>query len=130
MRGFTLIELMVVVAVIGILAAIAYPSYQEHLRNSRRAQAMADLSELAVTMERYHSVNNTYANAVLAFEASPRSGTAAYSLALDGEATASAFKVTAKPVTGGAQVNDKCGTLSLDQAGVKGHSSGTASECW
>ncbi|MDW7601742.1 prepilin-type N-terminal cleavage/methylation domain-containing protein, partial [Stenotrophomonas maltophilia] len=55
-RGFTLIELMIVVAVVAILAAIAYPSYSEHVRKSRRAQAKADLVEYAQLAERFHTV--------------------------------------------------------------------------
>ena len=55
-KGFTLIELMIVVAVVAILATIAMPSYQEHVRKSRRAQAKADLVELAQQLERHHTV--------------------------------------------------------------------------
>ncbi|MCC4620365.1 type IV pilin protein, partial [Xanthomonas cassavae CFBP 4642] len=61
-NGFTLIELMIVVAVVGILAAVAYPSYAEHIRKSRRAQAKADLVEYAQMAERSHTTNNTYAS--------------------------------------------------------------------
>lgn len=59
-RGFTLIELMVVVAVIGILASIAYPSYQEYVRKSRRAEGRTALLELLQQQERYMTQNNTY----------------------------------------------------------------------
>ena len=60
MRGFTLIELMITVAIIGILAAIAYPSYVEHIYRSRRAEAEATLMELAQWMERNYMVNLSY----------------------------------------------------------------------
>ncbi len=60
-RGFTLIELMIVVAIVGILAAIAYPSYQEYLRRAARADAQGALTSLASVMERWFSDNNTYA---------------------------------------------------------------------
>lgn len=59
-RGFTLIELMIAVAVIGILAAIAYPSYQDSIRKSRRADAKATLLQAAQWMERFYTENNRY----------------------------------------------------------------------
>ncbi len=76
--GFTLIELMITVAVVAILAAIALPSYQAYVRKANRAQAKADLVELAQMLERRHTVENTYAGMTLPFSQSPRDGTARY----------------------------------------------------
>jgi prepilin-type N-terminal cleavage/methylation domain-containing protein len=81
--GFTLIELMIVVVVIGILAAIAYPSYQEHVRKARRADAQTALLELAQFMERHYTANGKYltsANAAptLPFSEAPKDGTGKY----------------------------------------------------
>src|SRR5690606_41438162 len=131
--GFTLVELMVVIAIVAILAAVAYPSYQEQVRKSRRAQAKADLVELTQILERYRTVNNTYVGVDATgafFDQSPRDGDARYTLALSDE-TASAFTLTATPVEGGSQAEDRCGTLSINQAGVKGET-GPASyeDCW
>jgi type IV pilus assembly protein PilE len=129
MGGFTLIELMIVVAVIGILAAVAYPGYQDHVRKSRRAQAKADLVEYAALAERFHTVNNTYIGFMLPRTVSPREGgTAHYNLALAPAATQSTFTITATPQ--GGQVNDACGNLGLNHAGVKTNSKGTLSTCW
>ncbi len=132
-RGFTLIELMIVVAVIAVLAAIAYPSYQEQVRKSRRAQAKADLIELTQILERYRTVNNTYVGVDATgayFDQSPRDRSPHYSIELSDE-SATEYTLTAAPVAGGSQAEDRCGSLSIDQAGAKGET-GAASyeECW
>lgn len=130
--GFTLIELMVVVAVVAILAAIALPSYQDAVRKGRRGQAKADMVDIAQLAERFHTVNNTYAG----FEAtlssdylqSPRDGEARYTVDMDDGADANTFVLTATPT--GSQAEDRCGTLSLNSAGVKSATGGTAAECF
>jgi len=127
-RGFTLIELMIVVAVVAILATIAMPSYQEHVRKSRRAQAKADLVELAQQLERHHTVQNTYAGLTLPFTQSPRDGTARYTVSYVGTPGASTFTLQAVP--GDSQSADKCGTLTLDQAGRKTPAAATVADCW
>lgn len=130
--GFTLIELMVVVAVVAILAAVAIPSYQEQVRKSRRGQAQADLVELAQRAERFHTVNNSYADfwdsVPPAHHVSPRDGGSAF-YDLEGEGTANTFVLSAAPMPGTAQENDRCGTMTINQAGVKTHSIGSDTEC-
>lgn len=128
MTGFTLIELMIVVALIAILAAIAYPSYQEWVRKSRRGQAKADLVNLAQELERYRTVNNTYAGATLSIEQSPAQGNAFYTIGLSNQASTT-FLITATPVADGPQAQDRCGTLTINQAGRKTHSSGGDADC-
>ena len=126
--GFTLIELMIVVAVIAILASIAYPSYADSVRKGRRGQAKADLMELSQLAERHRTVNNGYTTFSLPFSQSPREGgTAHYALTVD-EATATTFVLEAKAQ--GPQAKDKCGNLSINQAGVKTVSGGTVATCW
>lgn len=128
MRGFTLIELMIVVAVVAILAAIAYPSFQEQIRKSRRAQAKADLVEYAALAERFHTSNNSYVGFRLPFTVSPREAAAnvRYNLTPNTPfAAANTYTITATPV--GAQAADRCGTLSITQAGVK---TPALAECW
>lgn len=128
-RGFTLIELMITVAVVAILASIAYPSYQEQVRKTHRAQAKADLVEYAQLAERFHTVNNTYENFSLPSAVSPREGGAVrYNLELNPDPTQSTFVILA--TTTGAQASDRCGNLSLNQAGVKTNSTGSFAECW
>ena len=72
LRGFTLIEVMIVVVIISILAAIAYPAYQSQLQQSRRIDAQTALLELAQYMERYYTTNGSYTGATLPFTASPK----------------------------------------------------------
>ncbi|PCJ45427.1 MAG: pilus assembly protein PilE [Moraxellaceae bacterium] len=135
--GMTLIELMIVVAIIGILAAVAFPSYSESVRQANRGDAQSGLMQLAQAMERFYGVNYTYVgtgasgggssgapvSTVFAHTTTPFDGTTAYNLTL--VATATTFTVTATPT--GAQTSDTCGTLTLAQDGAKG-SAGT--DCW
>ncbi len=126
-KGFTLIELMIVVVVVAILAAIAYPNYQDQVRAARRGQAKADLVEYAQLAERFHTVNDTYVGFALPTAVSPREGgTTRYALTMPTQ-TAAAFVIAA--AAQGDQVNDMCGNLSLSQAGVK-TSGGALDQCW
>lgn len=132
--GFTLIELMVVVAVVAILGAVAFPSYQNAVRKGKRGQVKADMLEISQLAERYRTINNTFTGFTLGtgFGTSPRGSTGTarnYTLALN-VASGTAYTLTATPVNG--QVKDtRCGTLTLNHAGQKTES-GTAdlAECW
>lgn len=135
-KGFTLIELMIVVAIIGIISAIAYPSYQEHIRKARRADAQTALMELAQFMERHYTANGKYrtaANAapVLPFSEAPKDGTTKfYDLAFaENFPTDAAYTITAAPKNG--MAGDTCGTLTLSNTGAKGQANGaTTAQCW
>lgn len=134
-RGFTLIELMVVVAVVAILASIAFPSYQDSVRKSRRAQVKADMVELAQRYERYHTIRNTYVGFwEEAFGAageqflSPTTQGATVAYAIESTEAANSFTLTANPQ--GAQEKDtRCGTLRLSNTGQKG-ADGPLADCW
>ena len=126
--GFTLIELMIVIAIIAILTSIAYPSYQDSVRKSRRAAAQADLIELSSFMERFFTENNKYHqnNAATPVAVSPPFvNTAFYTYSLPAK-TATSFTLRATPT--GAQTSDDCGTMSLSQTGQR-ITTGTAG-CW
>lgn len=137
--GFTLIELVIVVALIAVLAAVALPSYQDSVRKARRTDARTALTTVAQVMERYNTERNTYVNACLGTSVSctgssvliysNQSENGHYALVLSNQA-ANTFTVTATPT--GAQSTDACGNFTLNQAGLRGVTSGTltAAECW
>lgn len=130
-NGFTLIELMIVVAVIAILAAIAYPTYQNQTRKARMGQAQADLLELAQFMERCFVSNNTYVACALPFTTSPRNGIPYYRISFNPATTRTAFTLQAEPQPEGGQNRQICGTLTLNERGVKGFAAtGTQADCW
>ncbi|BCU07714.1 type IV pilin protein [Allochromatium tepidum] len=123
-KGFTLIELMIAVTIVGILASIAYPSYQSHVLKTRRKAAEGCLMELAQWMERYYTTNMTYAGASLPTTSCRTDLGSYYTFSFDGTPAATAF--TLKAEAQGAQANDtSCTSLTVDHIGQK-----TPSGCW
>ena len=125
-------RLMIVVGVIAILAAIAYPNYREYVINSRRAAAAACLQEKAQLMERYYTTNLTYVGADVLAGCDPEVNTFyTFSFPAANPTTARTFVVQAVPVTG-LQNDPKCGTLTINHLGVRteGGTATNATECW
>jgi type IV pilus assembly protein PilE len=145
-QGFSLIELMIVVAIIAVLAAIAYPSYVSYITRTHRVAAEGCLSQYANYMERYYTTNLSYkadssgaANPVSVTPplildcANPQQAGANYNIDLPaGSLSVSSYVVEAVPT--GAQLtrDTMCGTLTLDQTGARNinNGTGTVAQCW
>lgn len=124
LAGFTLVELMIVVGIVAILAAIAIPAYNDQVRRSRRAAAQGILTEVAQCMERFNTSNGTYVGG----DAGCQPAVSPFYNYVINVASRNTYTVTAAPDSASGQTNDACGTLGLNQAGQKTHTSGT--DCW
>ena len=132
-RGFTLIELMIVVAIAAVLAAIALPSYFGSVRKSRRADAITALNQVAQAQERWRANNSTYTNVLTGAGLNvPNPSSGYYTLAVTGN-TGTDYVVTA--TAAGAQTSDaRCTSLRLTMtAGTITYTStgsASAAQCW
>lgn len=142
LRGFSLIELMIVVAIVAIISAIAYPSYQRYVIKTKRSVAQNALLQVADRQQQFFMDNKRFADDIsnLGFPANPyvvddngtstvaSDGDAVYSLSLS-NVTATTWTATAAPLNGQLSRDTYCGSLTITQTGAKGKS-GASDECW
>ncbi|GAA3569932.1 type IV pilin protein [Marinobacter xestospongiae] len=124
-KGFTLIEALIVLAIIGIIAAVAYPAYQKQIQSSRRAEAQSALLGLTAAMEKHFTANNSYLGAAAGgsntgrpgvyYDKVPKDGGQAYYTLRIVAATPTTFRVQATPVN--SQVGD--GFLDVNHQGLR-----------
>lgn len=126
-RGFTLIEIMIVIAIIGIVLTISIPSYNEYVKKGRRAEVVSLLSEQAQSLERFYTKNSVYTG-ITGLSA----GNDFYTLTPT--ITDQTFLLTAARKTGTAMATDKCGDFTLTNTGVRSMNNATTGlttkDCW
>jgi len=141
-RGVTLLELMIVVAIVALVSAFAFPSYMEYVVNTKRTVATSALLQIADRQQQFFMDNKQYTNDLtnLGFAANPlvladdgNSTTAGdtdavYSIALSNVA-ATTYTITATPLHGQGTRDTECANLTLDQSGARGNSAG-GDDCW
>lgn len=127
--GFSLIELMIALVIVGILASVAMPSYQSYMRKGRRADVQQFMLNLSQLNQRYFMDNRAYTSTVATLASPPSNISSYYTVTITVDnGPPPTFSISAAPVGGSVQAGDTCGTLTLTSANVKSSSSG--SNCW
>lgn len=135
-RGFTLLEILIVVAILGILVSIALPAYNDSVLRANRAEAKSELLQVAADQERYFSSFNTYIDdatplvtpTVADRDRTTQNGFYVISVGAGASGIGSSFIATATPQ--GDQTDDVCTTLTITNTGVRGSTGAAVDECW
>lgn len=135
-KGFTLIELMIVVAIIAIIAGIAYPSYMESVMRSNRADAKVEINDVAQRLQRCFTLYNDYTHSNCTVHGQLTGGNKItsdegfYELSLTA-VSATTYTLTASPVAGRTQAKDsKCKSFTMTHTGAQGATGDDTTQCW
>lgn len=132
-KGFTLIEVMIVVVIIGILSAIAYPNYSEYVRRGARADAMTLLLDAANKQEQFFVDNRAYSNDLEAIGVPTATENGYFNVTLE-NVTSDTFRIVATAAAGPVQGDEQCPALTIDELGVRGVTGTTDQDnidrCW
>ncbi len=134
-RGFTLVEILITLAIVGILAAVALPAYQDSQLRAGRAEGKNALMQVASDQERFYSNGFTYSTNAVPLATTPAASLMSQNgkyrvtvAACAGGTIATCYLATATPQ--GGQTDDECGNLTINSTGVRAATSGTNDECW
>jgi type IV pilus assembly protein PilE len=130
MRGMTLVELLIVVAIVAILASVALPSWNSQVQKARRADARNALLNVQLEQEKYRSTNGSYAGSLSDLGLGQYTSGDYYNVSIASN-SATAFLATAAPNTNGGQNSDSCGTFAITQSGASEDGDyATIASCW
>lgn len=131
-RGFTLVEMLIVIAIVGVLGALAYPAYVAQIQRGKRADAQTVLLEAAQFMQRLYAAKSSFIDATdqmlkdAGLGQAPKNGNATYTISVETKDNGRSYVLTAKPV----KSDPDCGNLTLSDTGAKGSSKGSVDTCW
>lgn len=131
LNGFTLLEMLIVVAIAGILASVAYPQYTEYVRRAARADAMVLLLDAANKQEQYYADNRSYTDDLSLINVPTTSENGYFTIAVEVPDSGTSFTITATAAAGAVAGDTACTTFTITDTGVKG-STGTSDtdDCW
>ena len=128
-KGFTFIEVMVAVAIVGILLSIAYPSYIQHVYKGSRAEAMSSLLDAANRQEQFYADNHRYSSSLSELGVQSVSNSGLFSLSVTSDGTT--FSITASPIDEPATKDPDCSGFTIDELGQKTATGGGGNNtCW
>lgn len=130
-NGFTLLEMLIVVAIAGILASVAYPQYTEYVKRAARSDAMVLLLDAANKQEQYYADNRSYSNDLSLINVPTTSENGYFTIAVDVPDAGTSFTITATATAGAVAGDTACTTFTITDTGLKG-STGTSDtdDCW